>query len=226
MEEESKAVQEVAKTAGKAVDAAREAGGFIARFVSGPLEQGVGIFEDRLRYVRWERQVRLMRRAEEFLAKSGLSGPTRPVPLKLAIPLLQGATLEDDDGLQDRWAILLVNAANASFNIEIRRSFLEILQQLTPLDAQLLDVLYALPFDRSQHGGIVTGRLPESARIAEENEQEFQLPSEDIVLSLSNLARLGCIRSGMTWGGGESYGKVNPTVLGRAFVSACHLPGT
>lgn len=37
MEEEAKAVQEVAKTTGKAIDAAREAGGFIARFVAGPL---------------------------------------------------------------------------------------------------------------------------------------------------------------------------------------------
>ncbi len=47
MEEESKAVQEVAKTTGKAIDAAREAGGFIARFIVGSLEQGMGIFEDR-----------------------------------------------------------------------------------------------------------------------------------------------------------------------------------
>jgi len=36
IEEEFKAIQEVAKTTGKAIDAAREAGGFIARFVSGP----------------------------------------------------------------------------------------------------------------------------------------------------------------------------------------------
>lgn len=36
MEEESKAAQGVAKTAGKAIDAAREAGSFIPRFVSGP----------------------------------------------------------------------------------------------------------------------------------------------------------------------------------------------
>lgn len=228
MEEESKAVQEVAKTTGKAIDAAREAGGFIARFVAGPLEQGIGIFEDRLRYTRWERQIRLMSRAEEFLKQSGLSGPTRAVPLKLAIPLLQGATLEDDDGLQDRWAVLLVNAANASFDTEIGRSFLVILEQMTALEAQILDVLYELPFEQSQHAGILTAELPGSARIKEEkeNENESPLPGEEIVLALSNLARLGCIRPGITWGGGEIFRRVNPTVLGRSFTHACHLPTT
>ena len=222
-EEASKAVQELAKTTGKAIDASREAGGFIARYISGPLDQGVGIFEDRLKYMRWERQVRLMSRAEAFLKQSGLSAPTRAVPLKLAIPLLQGATLEEDDDLQDRWAVLLVNAANASFGVEIQRSYVNILEQLNTLEVQVLDTLYSLPFEQSQHAGIITADLPHNARIVQEKETDFVRPSETLVLALSNLSRLGCIRPGMTWGGGESFGRVNPTILGRYFVNACRL---
>ncbi|MDP1536956.1 MAG: Abi-alpha family protein [Burkholderiales bacterium] len=226
MKEESKAIQELAKTTGKAIEAAREAGGFIAKFIAGPLEQGVGIFEDRLKYMRWERQVRLMHRAEELLKLSGLKAPNRPVPIKIAIPIMQGATLEEDDLLQDRWAALLVNAGNASFLGEIRRSYASILEQLTSLDARILDVLYSLPFDQSQHNGIVTAELPDKARIREEKEKgETELPSEEIVIALSNLARLGCLRPGMTWGGGESYRKVNPTIAGKAFVMACRVHG-
>lgn len=221
MEEEFKAVQEVAKTTGKAIDAAREAGGFIAKFVSGPLEQGMGVFEDHLRYMRWERQIRLMQRAQDFLQLNGLSAPTRSVPLKLAIPIMQGASLEENDDLQDRWAALLVNAANASFHSEVRRSYAAILEQLTPLDAHILDVLYSLPFVKSQHDGIVTASLPESACIADEKEQSFPFPNEEAIMSLSNLARLGCLRPTMTWGGGETFGRVNPTVSGKAFVEAC-----
>lgn len=221
MEEETKAVQEVAKTTGKAIDAAREAGGFIARFVSGPLEQGMGIFEDRLRYMRWERQVRLMQRAQDFLNLVGLPAPTRAVPLKLLIPIMQGASLEENDDLQDRWAALLVNAANADFGNEIRRSYVTILEQLTPLDAQILDVLYSLPFEKCQHDGIATAELPLHAHIKDKKEQELPLPTDDVIISLSNLARLGCLRPGMTWGGGESFGRVNPTVAGKAFTEAC-----
>lgn len=221
MDEEAKAVQEVAKTTGQAIEAARQAGGFIAKYISGSLEQGMGIFEDRLRYMRWERQIRLFKRSHEFLQMNGLSAPTRSVPLKLAIPIIQGASLEEDDDLQDRWAALLVNAANAEFHSEVRRAYVVILEQLTALDVQILDALYSLPFEKSQHDGIVTSGLPLTVRIAEESESENALPSEEVVISLSNLARLGCLRPGITWGGGESYTRVNPTLSGKAFVEAC-----
>ena len=223
MEDESKAVRAVAETTGKAIDAAREAGGFIAKYISGPLEQAVGIFEDKLKYARWERQVRLIHRAEEFLALSGLQAPTRAVPMKLAIPIMQGATLEEDDSLQDRWAALLVNAANASYPGEVRRSYATILEQLTPLDAEILDVLYSVPFNESLHRGLMTVDLPNSTRLPQQGEQEFPLPPEEIVIALSNLSRLGCIRPEGTWGGGESLGKVNPTVAGRDFLRACTI---
>ena len=144
--ESAKAAQEIAKTTGKAVDAAREAGGFIARVISGPLEQGIGIFEDKLRYLRWERLVRLMQRESEVLKELGLQAPTRPVPLKIIIPLLQAASVEEDDALQDRWVNLLVNAANASCGIEIRRAYIVILEQISPLEAKILDVIYSVPF--------------------------------------------------------------------------------
>lgn len=226
MEEEAKAVQEVAKTTGKAIDAAREAGGFIARFVAGPLEQGIGIFEDRLRYLRWERQFRFMHRADQMLKEVGLPAPTRAIPLKLAIPLIQGASLEEDDELQDRWAALLVNAANAAFGTEIRRAHISILEQITALEAKILDTIYSLPFEAAHHAGIVAMNLPASARIAEENETKFDEPPEEIILAIGNLARVGCLRAGRTMGGGEYFGRVNPTALGRSFVYACRLQKT
>lgn len=221
MTDEAKAAREVAKTTGKAVDAAREAGGFIAKYISGPLEQGVGIFEDRLKYARWERQVRLMERADAFLRDRGIPDPTRAVPLKVAIPLFQEASLEDDDELQDRWAHLLANAADKDSGIDIHRSYIEILSQISPIEARILDEIYAIPFDDAQHRGIATDRLPDSARLIPEDREQVGEPSDDVMLALGNLARLGCIRPMGTFGGGESFSHVNPTVLGREFVAAC-----
>ena len=93
--ETAKAVQEVAKATGKAIDVGQKFGGFISRYVAGPIEQGMGIFDDKLKYMRWERQVRLMQRAEQLLREAGLTQPTRAIPLKLAVPLLEAASLED-----------------------------------------------------------------------------------------------------------------------------------
>ena len=42
--EAGKAIQEISKATGKAIDLAEKFGGFISRFVAGPLEQRVGIF--------------------------------------------------------------------------------------------------------------------------------------------------------------------------------------
>jgi len=107
MSEESRAIEEFSKTSGKAIDAARELGSFLSKYSGGPLEQAMGIVEDKLKYLRWERQIRLTERANEFLAERGLSQPTRKVLLQVAIPLIQGGSLEEDDSLQDRWAALL-----------------------------------------------------------------------------------------------------------------------
>ena len=223
-EEDAKAVQEVAKAASNAIDAAREAGGFISRFVAGPLEQGMAIFEDRLKYIRWERQVRLRLRAEELLRQLGLDGPTKAVPLKLAVPLIQAASLEEDDELQDRWAALLANAADAGCSFDIQRSYISILEQLSPLEARILDTIFALPFEASQHDGVITEKLPQEARTAaKKGEENTGVPSDDVCIALSNLHRLGCIRMGMTFGNGELPTRVNPTLLGRAFVRACSI---
>lgn len=221
MEEESKAIQEVAKATGKGIDAVREAGRFIARYVAGPLEEGVGILSDRLKYVRWERQVRLMQRADQLLREAGLDAPSRPVPLKIAIPLLQAATIEDDDSLQDLFAALLVNAANAASGVEIHRSFIEILAQITPLEARILKVIYSLSFIEARHAGISTGDLPDTARILGEKENATEQPPDEIALALGNLVRVGCVKVPATWGGGETFSSVNPTLLGREFVRAC-----
>jgi len=221
-EESAKAVQEVAKTTSNAIDAGKEMGGFISRFVSGTIEQGMGIVEDKLRYIRWERKIRLKLKAEEFLKQQGLTNPNRPIPLKNAVPLLEYATLEEDNYLQDMWARLIVNGTNDSTGINIERSFIEILAQISSLEAQVLETVYSLPFEKTRHVGVVTGKLPVEATIAMKNPgKELKEPSKEIQLSLANLARIGCLRFPLTYGGGEIFTTIKTTLIGKEFVMAC-----
>lgn len=219
MTDEAKAIEEVAKTSGKAIDAAREFGGFISKYAGSPLEQAIGIFDDKLKYLRWERQIRLMERANKFLADRGLPLPTRKVPLQIAIPLIQSGSLEEDDSLQDRWASLLVNAGDASLSTEVRRAFISILEDLSPLDAVLLEKIYDITVVQGDYAEVWTTFLPD--RITETKpEMENLRPPANVEVSLGNLARLGLITTAMVWGGLAIFSCVHRTVLGREFLKA------
>ena len=223
MTDETKAVEEVAKTAGKAIDASREVGGFIAKIIDRPLKQAFGIVEDRLKYIRWERQVRLMQRADEFLKSRGLSIPTRPVPLKIAIPIIVEGSLEEDDKLQDIWAQLLTNAADRDSGVEVRHMFLSILKDLTSQDVTVLNRIYAVSEDDAKYG-IWTAYLPDRIVLHKDLAQGDSVqanPTPEIQLTLSNLFRLGLITLTSTWGGALTFNFIMPTVLGREFVKAC-----
>lgn len=224
MSDKTEMVKEVAITTGKVIDASRVFGGFIAEFIRGSLEQGMGIFEDKLRYMRWERQMRLMQKAKAFMGAIGMTHPTKELPMKFAIPLFSSASLEDDDYLQDRWASLLVNAANADSGIDQKRAYIDILESIEPLEAKILEKIYSLPFTDIQHNGVFTHALPDAISIGDEESMEKDIqPNYEVAKALGNLARLGCIRFKTTWGGGEVYSWVTPTILGDAFVRACTL---
>lgn len=137
--------QEVAKATGKVVDAASGAGGFFAEFLRETLKQVSGIASDALMYRRAELAMQLHARLARKAKEIGFTTPSRRIPLAVQVPLLEAATLEEEPELQERWVNLLLNYANGASGIAIERGFTVILQQLSPLEARILDVVYALP---------------------------------------------------------------------------------
>jgi hypothetical protein len=218
----AEAVQEVAKVTGKGIDAITELSHFVSEFAKVPLEAGFGIVADKLTFMRAERQLRLQLRCKQLLSQLGIERPTRAVPLKFAVPLIEQASLEEDDSLQDLWANLLVNAANANNPMEIRRAYISILEQLTSFDALILLAIYSLPQLESDEPWVITTNLPHDARypLPDETVENWGQPSLDVKLSLENLARVGCIDIGDTFGGPKFHPHVGRTILGRAFVDA------
>jgi hypothetical protein len=221
--ETAKATQEIAKTTSKVIDTVEKFGEFISKYVHGSIQEGMGIFEDKLKYMRWERQMRFMQRAQELSNKLGLTNPLRPIPLNLALPLLQAASMEEDDYLQDLWARLLVNGSNSNSGTTLTRAYISILEQLTPFEARLLHKIYSLPYSETQHKGVDTGKLPDEVSIGKDDGKENELvdPPENVKLGLANLARVGCIVIQKSWGGGEIFKQINPTLLGKTFIEAC-----
>lgn len=224
IKESAKAAKEIAKTTGQVVGAGQELGKFVAKFIKGPLEQASGIIEDKLKYMRWQRQVRFMKRGDEFMQEVGMQTPSRAVPIKFAIPLLQAAFLEEDNDLQDLFAKLLVNAANAESGIEIKRIYIDILERISPLEAQILDTVYSLPYETTRHRALATKNLPERVDIVPKDPKfKRDNPSFEVQLAITNLAFLGCLSITRSLGGGQILGSVNQTLLGKCFIEACKL---
>jgi hypothetical protein len=221
-ESESKALEELAKTGGKALDLMEKMGAFIARLTKGTLEEGFGIFEDKLKYMRWKNQFRLIIRANEFINESGINEITRPLPLKFTIPLLQGASLEDDEYLQDLWAQLLANSVIEN-GIEIKRVYIDILERLSPLEGKIIKTIYgSFSFEEIQHRFLLTYKLPEFIEIQNDDSREHpEQNNPAIQLALINLSRIGCLSLTKSLGGGEFFSLIHPTLLGKYFYEAC-----
>ena len=216
IEETAKAAQEVAKTAGKAIDASRELGGFFSRVFGGSLEQLAGIGEDYLTVYRRTRQLRLAKRYEEIRKELSFDGEIKPVELKFGLPLIAAASIENDDQLQDLYARLLATATNPDSKIEAKRAFVSMLQDLGPLEVLLIDLIYSSP--NTPANIVRTGGFPE--RYSTNLDNANARPSAEVELALWNLVRIGCIEPGGTYGGGSSIAAVTLTSLGRALVEA------
>jgi hypothetical protein len=114
----------------------------IGKRMLGPaLDELAERFRDRVRVYRYGRQLQLVEKAQNMAERAGYS--PRAVPLKLLFPLLEKASLEEDEDLHTKWAALLANAANPNTGDRVLPSFIEVLPLLTNKEAKLLDSLYA-----------------------------------------------------------------------------------
>lgn len=191
----SDAVAETAKAAGKAIDTLNDTGSFFNKAFGDIVVDGIGLVRDRLKFYRFERASVLAHETTERLKAKGVS-EYRSLHPSVGIPLIEHATLEDDDELSERWAALLASALDPS-SVRVTKRMVTTLSELSPLDARLVDHLYndggneyrlldaedAVP---SGYDDLVVGFL--SAELA----KELGVTEEN----LSNCYRLGLIAHG------------------------------
>ena len=193
MSESDKAVQEVAKTTGKAIDAASKLGSFLNKVVGEGFVQIGASFSDWTQKFRYTNLLKLIDQVEAIHKKRRIEGKTIPVLPKHLIPILEYASLEDSSEIIDLWAGLIANATDPSKNFQIKRLFIEILSNLDPIDALIIEYL------RNSDDLLEPIRIhSKSYRNASAISTALGLNHDDCLLSLSNLARQNLIEDG--WG--------------------------
>jgi hypothetical protein len=189
---------------------------------------------------RWRarRALELSRRVLERLEVAG--HPRRPIRMSVLLPSLEYASVEDRNELHDWWVELLTTAGTDGA-AEVERVYVEILKDLTPIDARLLHWIRDRPpeLDRNDpatalQGGAYSGPLREfQLRPRAEKASvlvAFSMSEPEFDLMASRLERLGLCdvgrfvfptRSGTSGTGPRMYDSIALRPLGIAFVDAC-----
>lgn len=185
-EEAAKAVQEVAKAAGKAIDASGQLGGFLNKIVGGALVELGGTIQDWARYYRYTNLLKIRDRVEQIYATRQLEGKATPIPPRYAIPLIQRASEEDEPTIQELWAGLIANATDPSKHLDLNKVLLDVLASIEPLDVAILRFL-------NSQGWLMHRNIPGGGVNVARLSQQLGNGEQHIRLSLQNLHRLGLV---------------------------------
>lgn len=120
--------------------ALKEAEGLLNKFLGPVFSEAGAMLGNRARIFRLRQEISLLRKAGQILSDKGLK--PKAVNIKVLFPLLDAAVLEENDEMADRWASLLASSADPQNESTLHASFVEILKQLAPDHAFVLDVFY------------------------------------------------------------------------------------
>jgi hypothetical protein len=195
------------------------------KFLSPSFQEAGEVIGDRIRVFRLKQQTKLLQKTIGILEEAGLE--PKPVSLRVLFPLLDAAVLEEDDQMAERWASLLASAADPNNQTALEASFIEILKQLTPTHAYLLDVFYEqierdqLPPEQWNEDGYILSDLKDFLK--------KEVPQFDV--AVQNLLRLNLVAYPTAKLGIANGQEVRiqitsgnilcATNLGFSFVSAC-----
>lgn len=179
----------------------------IVKTLAGPAAEEFGLMlRDSVRMYRFKRQIRLLKQFEKVCNNARIT--PQAVKFSLLFDILERASVEDDDELQDLWANLLANAADPQTRTIVGRAFPEILRQLSRQEALFLNAVYELVGEehKSMSLPINNGSLPALNRIEQENLMRLGLLGRDTIMVNGQ-------------GGGTSL-----TPYAHEFVKACRAP--
>jgi len=222
IEEVSKAVQSVAKTASDYKDLVGDAGGFLGK-IFGPAATEAGMWvRDYLHGRRIELAIRQRDRVEQLLNERGITS-IRPLPLAEGIPLIDAATLEEDPGLAEMFSNLIASFIDGSSDDFLPRTFIRTLREMSPFEAILLKKIANAPESATNEAGFMyTELLPEDYLDAPKaSDENVQKPTQRVELALASLENLGCVEVGRAMNGNALSGYALLTVYGKPLMSAC-----
>lgn len=126
----------------KGLDIAKD---FLDKLIIPTIEETGLLLRDKVTMWRFNNQIKMLNKAKTYCEKNGID--PKKVSLKVLCPLLDYAGLEEDEVLQDKWALLLSNMVDSGQNIE-NHVFPYILSQISTNEFVSLETTVILNDER------------------------------------------------------------------------------
>lgn len=193
--EVAKAEQEQQRTYQIGLDLVRRAGTFLGG-VFGPASQELGqMFSDQMKFWRFKNAVRILEKTQSIVDERGLKPEQlRRMGFGEGVLLLEAASMEEQETVQDLWARLLANAVDPKSSIRVEKIYIDLLKSLSSREVIFLELLERI----EKEGGAAQLTMDKvyefrakMSIVAEERWRRF--PAEERAMSIQNLMRLRCV---------------------------------
>jgi hypothetical protein len=230
MNEENKksfSVDITSKAAEKAIDLAKD---FLDKLVM-PAATEIGLLvQDPIKSWRFSRQIKMLIDAKEKCIKHGIN--PKEISVKLLCPLLDGASLEENDYLLDKWSTLLSNLVDPEQNIQ-NHVFPYTLSQMSITEFQTIEACF-LKGEKTFEEKQIRMQFEHELQVLEHKKRAFDMHFLDRKyhieqFEIENLIRLGILRQEIKYKYPEfdfdktlgEITNIHITSLGYLFIQSC-----
>ena len=174
--------------------------------IFGPSAKEIGeLMADKIRFRRMKNQIEIFKKTIALLEENNLEA--KELNLKTLVPLIEFSSLEEDEGLQDKWATLIASIASSP-ETGLEPKLVKTLSNLSAIDAKVLDFIYdcfiiqrkelfqkyqSRPWPKVKSEEEI-GNASVVIRFADIKEK-FKLTSEFTEICLDNLESLGLVKN-------------------------------
>lgn len=101
---------------------------FVSKLIGPTIEEFGLLLADNIKYFRFRNQVKILLKSRKYVESRKIN--IKQIPTKILVPLLEQASLEEDEELQDKWAKMIVNMSDSETNL-VSNIFPYILSQIS-----------------------------------------------------------------------------------------------
>lgn len=193
-DDEGRLGKEVEKSLAKViVESARDARRGLSTVFGSALNEFGQMLGERTRFWRFKNLNNIMHLAEQISRDRGI----HPAAMKLlpfgdAVRLLESASYEEDESVQELWARLLSNVSTPESDVGVRKAHIDILKSISAVEAAYLDLLWICEnrLRKTTHETLTDFNKLMNAK-AEEKWRQYSI--DDRLAARQNLVRLRSI---------------------------------